>query len=255
MVRAGGRRRDYTLGMNARPWFADAFDARYLDVYAHRSAEQAQAQVKGMLACGLLPQAGRVLDIGCGAGRHLRAMRRAGLDARGLDYSADLLRAGGLCGVAVRADMRAIPFAEGLFDRACSLFTSFGYFDDPEQDLRVLREAARVLKPGGALVLDHINPGPTLAALVPQSVDERDGACLTQRRTWDASARVLTKELQWSQGDDTRCWQERVRLYEPAELDALLRRAGFGALARYADLNGSRWQAAASPRQVVLAWL
>ena len=49
----------------------------------------------------------------------------------------------------VRWDARDLPFRE-QFDGAVSLFTSFGYFDDAEDDRRILRGVARALVPGGA---------------------------------------------------------------------------------------------------------
>lgn len=245
--------RDYTSAMSPQPWFKTAFGADYLRIYAHRSDAQAAAQVAAMQACGLLPSAGRVLDIACGAGRHLHAMVRAGLDARGLDYSQDLLRAGGLRNCAVCADMRATPFAEECFDWACSLFTSFGYFESDGGDLAMFASAARVLKPGGRLVLDHINPQVTLRELQSQTVSESEGTKLVQRRHYDPSSRLLCKDIEFTQGGETRRWQERVRLYEPRELELLLNQAGFAGLKRFGDLDGRPWDETTSPRQVVLA--
>lgn len=244
--------RDYTSDM-ARPWYESAFCGPYLQVYAHRSPEQAQAQVRAMLGCGLLPARGSVLDIACGAGRHLRAMRQAGLDARGLDFSLDLLRAGSLAGLAVRADMRAMPFADARFDWACSLFTSFGYFDSADDDRRMFAQAARVLRPGGSLVLDHINPAVTLRELKAHTVDEKDGTRLVQRRHHDRAAGLLIKDVEFTRDGQTQKWQERVRLFEPGALEALLGQAGLRIVRRCGDLDGRAWQPDASPRQVVLA--
>lgn len=238
-----------------RPWYESAFCGPYLQVYAHRSQEQADTQVRAMLDCGLLPARGSVLDIACGAGRHLRAMRKAGLDARGLDFSMDLLRAGALAGLAVRADMRVMPFADTRFDWACSLFTSFGYFDSADDDRRMFAQAARILRPGGSLVLDHINPVVTLRDLKPHTVDEKDGTKLVQRRHHDRAAGLLIKDVEFTKDGRTQSWQERVRLYEPEQLAALLHAAGFRTMRRYGDLDGRAWQPEQSPRQVVRATL
>lgn len=254
MVRGARAMRDYTSAMD-RPWYESAFCGPYLQVYAHRSPQQAEAQVRAMLACGLLPSTGRVLDIACGAGRHLHAMRRVGLDARGLDYSQDLLRAGSLAGLAVRADMRVLPFADAAFDWACSLFTSFGYFESAAQDQRMFAQAARVLRPGGSLVLDHINPVVTLRELKAHTVDETAGRRLVQSRRYDSTAGLLVKDVEFTYEGKTQCWQERVRLYEPTELQDLLRGAGFARFARYGDLDGRPWLPEESPRQVVRAML
>lgn len=239
--------------MASKPWYAEAFGAQYLRVYAHRSPEQAQAQVRAMQDGGLLPRAGLVLDIACGAGRHLHAMSEVGLRVCGLDYSADLLRSGNLAGHAVRADMRAIPFADASFDWACSLFTSFGYFDSARDDEQMFANAARVLKRGGCFVVDHINPQKTLRELQPESVEMRDGMKITQRRSHDTGAGLIIKEILVEQAGKAQSWQERVRYYTPAALEKLLAAAGFRVLRRHGDLDGRPWDEANSPRQVVLA--
>jgi len=234
------------------PWYVSAFDRAYLDLYRHRSPEQGRAQVAQMLDSGLLPRSGAVLDLCCGAGRHLLPMREAGLGAVGLDLSAALLRSGGLGGVAVRGDMRRLPFAGGAFDAVANLFSSFGYFESEDDHRRVLGEVARVLKPGGVFVLDHMNPTVTVRELVPRSVDQRDGAELVQERSYDPVARRVIKHVTLTGSDgETRKWHESVRMFEPAELDGMLADAGLQVSARYADFDGGAFDEASSARQVV----
>jgi SAM-dependent methyltransferase len=234
-------------------WFETAFGRDYLRLYAHRSPEQGRAQVTAMLAAGLIPRAGRVLDLCCGAGRHLRPLREAGLAAFGLDLSLPLLRQGGLEGLAVLADARAIPFADGAFDAIVNLFTSFGYFDNDGEHLRMLREVARVLRPGGTLVMDHLNAEVAVRELVPRSVEEREGMKVTQQRRYDAGARRIHKNIELHSAGETRRWHESVRVFTPAELDGLLETAGLAVQDRHGDLGGAPFDPASSPRQVVLA--
>jgi SAM-dependent methyltransferase len=236
------------------PWFERAFAAEYLELYRHRSPEQGRAQVQQMLAAGLLPRGGCVLDLCCGAGRHLHAMRDAGLDAVGLDLSMDLLDAGKLQGYAVCADARRAPFADGLFDVVTNLFSSFGYFEDDADQLRLLKEVRRVLKPGGRLILDHMNARVAVRELKAETLDERETLRLVQRRRHDATRHRIIKDVEYTpKGGTPRTWQERVRIFTPHELDALLVSAGLRTLNRYADFDGSRFEEHESARQVVLA--
>jgi SAM-dependent methyltransferase len=238
----------------AEPWYINAFDKAYLELYRHRSPEQGVGQVRAMLDSGLLPRSGRVLDLCCGAGRHLLPMREAGLAAVGLDLSLPLLRAGALAGVAVRGDMRRLPFATGCFDVVVNLFTSFGYFESEADNRAVLAEVRRVLKPGGRLVLDHMNAQVTVRELVPESVDEREGYVLRQSRSYHAESRRVHKDVHMQAPDgSTRHWHESVRVLTPAELDATLAEAGLHVTARHADFDGANFDERVSPRQVVVA--
>lgn len=236
------------------PWYKRAFTTEYLEIYRHRSPVQGRQQVGQMLASGILPKNGRVLDLCCGAGRHLLPMRAAGLDAVGLDLSMDLLRAGSLGGVAVRADARLVPFGAALFDVVTNLFSSFGYFPDDEAHHGVLAEICRVLVPGGRLVIDHMNAEVVIRDLKPESIEQRDGLLLRQQRRYDAKSRRVIKDVEYTpEGAETRRWHESVRLFTPAELDRFLTQAGLTVEARYGDLDGSGFDESASSRQVVVA--
>lgn len=236
------------------PWYIRAFATEYLDLYRHRSPAQGRQQVQQMLGANLLPRGGRVLDLCCGAGRHLLPMRDAGLQAFGLDLSQQLLQAGGLGGAAVRADARVIPFADATFDCVTNLFSSFGYFPDDDAHHSVLAEIARVLKPGGRLILDHMNAQVTIRELQALTVEKRDGLTLRQSRRYDTATRRVIKEVEYiPDGLPPRHWHESVRLFEPAELDAFLARAGLRVAARYADLDATVFKESTSNRQVVIA--
>lgn len=247
--------------MSARPWHETAFGRGYLAVYPHRDLAAARAEAAELVRQGL---GGRTLDLGCGFARHTLALRELGLEAFGLDGSAELLRhartlerearsRASLAGRLVRGDFRWIPSRAAAFDCVCMLFSSFGYFDD-RANARVLGEVRRVLRPGGLAVLDLMNPARVRASLVAESVSERDGFRLRERRALVEGGRRVTKEvrLELAGEDGARTWREDVRLYEPDELGRLAGPAGL-AVERYAgDFDGAPL-APHSPRQI--AWV
>src|SRR5262249_22826315 len=89
-----------------------------------------------------------------------------GFAVTGLDYSKPYLRiarqaakAAGLPIPFVQGDMRDLKphFAANSFDLVVSMYNSFGYFDRRADDLRMLREVNRVLRPGGWFVVNTLN--------------------------------------------------------------------------------------------------
>ena len=203
----------------SEPWYLEFFRGAYQRLYSfepERSAREA-AFVREVL--GLGPGA-RVLDLCCGSGRHLR-----GLGAIGVDRHLPSLR--GL--PAACAEMRALPLRSGSFDAVVSLFSSFGYLESDEEDLRVLREIARVLRPSGALFLDLLNREHALAGFVPslQRVEE-DGTLVVERRRFDAlGGRLTTSFVTVSpSGERFESAGHSLRLYTLSELSKLLAAAG-----------------------------
>jgi SAM-dependent methyltransferase len=104
----------------------------------------------------------RVLEVGCGAAMCSRWLRTRGAEPVALDLSAGMLRharaAAARVGVAVPlvlADAQRLPFADGSFDLACSAFGAIPFVAD---SAAVMREVARVLRPGGRWVFSTTHP-------------------------------------------------------------------------------------------------
>jgi SAM-dependent methyltransferase len=234
-----------------RPWYDSAFERGYLELYPHRDLSAARAEIAGLVARGV---GGRVLDLGCGFGRHLRALREHGLAALGLDRSTELLRHAdaSLAGRLVRGDFRALPFRAQHFDAVLMLFSSFGYFEDGE-NARTLGELARVLAPGGLALLDVMNPTRIRATLVPESFTRRGALEIHERRRLERGGTRVVKEVRLvAEGGAERSWREDVRLYEPDELASLLAAAGLRALRTEGDFDGRAFGPDA-PRQIIWA--
>jgi ubiquinone/menaquinone biosynthesis C-methylase UbiE len=242
----------------SQPWYVAAFQSGYSARYKHRGNELGGREVAFALRALDLKKGSRVLDLCCGAGRHSRALARAGLDVVGVDLSTDLLneareQSEKLKIEYLRCDMRDVPLASESLDGAVSLFTSFGYFMDEADDLRVLRGVARMLKPGARFLFDFFNRAPTLSRLKRISVRYLNGSCLCERRWYDAAAKRLNKlALCEHQSNRTRV-RESVRAYSPRELEQLFARAGLTVAERYGDLFGAPFDPLRSPRCVLLA--
>ena len=241
---------------NTEPWYVTAFKADYREVYPHRDLAAARAEVNWLVEQGLQ---GRTLDLCCGFGRHSLAMAQAGLDVFGLDLSGELLvQASGLpegerlAGRLARADARKLPYAADCFDSVANLFSSFGYFGEAG-DGEVLDGIVRVLRPGGLLVMDLMNPARIRAGLVPKSEREQGGARLIERRALEDGGRRVTKEVRLEHPDGrVHRWREDVRMYEPAEVLELLQARGVRVTGTYGSFAGALFDPEAE-RQLVFA--
>lgn len=130
------------------------------------------------------PGAGLCLDLGCGTGQYLSAIRATGRTPIGMDLSTDQLRLAQARGkLLVRADGARIPFRDGVFQTVVAAWIS----SDVDDFAGVVVEAARVLAPGGVFVFYGVHPcfnGPC--------VENRDDGARIVYPTYRAAERHLT---------------------------------------------------------------
>lgn len=102
-----------------------------------------------------------ILDLCCGQGRHALEITKRGLKVEGLDRSRYLIQKAKASAKKENlnikfkeGDARKLPFPPDSFEVVMMLGNSFGYFETVRDDLRILKEIFRVLKPWGRLLLD-----------------------------------------------------------------------------------------------------
>ncbi len=240
----------------AEPWFVEAFRSEYVDAYAHRDLTASRREAE-YLRDEVLPSP--VLDLCCGFGRHTLALLELGVDAFGIDLSAELLdhartlpNAELLYGRLARGDARSLPLADSTCGAVVVLFSSFGYFGDAG-DRHVLREIARVLRADGRVVLDLMNGSQLESSLVPNSRSERSGWTIEEERRLVEGGRRVVKDVRMTRaGGASRAWREDVRLYSPREIGELLASENLATTRVDGDFDGRAWSAE-SPRLIVHA--
>ena len=144
--------------------YMEFFGDDYLGAYHETiSVENALLEADFVQQVLRLPVGSEVLDLCCGHGRHSILLAKAGLNMTGLDLSEQYLKQAALNAMAagvelqlVHSDMREIPF-DSRFDAVINLFTSFGYLGSDNEDVSVLKQVSKALKPDGRFLIDLIN--------------------------------------------------------------------------------------------------
>jgi len=191
-------------------------------------------QVAGLTRLLELRAGERVADICCGMGRHAIPLALAGMDVVGLDASAMMLHVARVLGEGVanlslvRGNAARLPLRSASFEVALNLFNSFGYFADDGQNLAVLDETARCLRPGGRFLLETRNRAyQILYAPYLEEVRLADGSPALIRCRYDQATHHLTST--WCDPEDVErvLYRARIRLYGLDELQEMFDCADF----------------------------
>ena len=230
-------------------WYQEWFGEEYLELYSHRDEHEAKRQVSFFREqCGEID--GPVLDLACGMGRHIQELQALDYHAVGCDLSYMLLRTGlreyGVMPLA-RADMRSLPFCDGVFGGLVNFFTSFGYFSEEEENAQVVREMARVLKPGAPFLFDYLNVVRELGNLVEKEMRESPFGPIRIERWFDRSDRSFNKRMTIGE----KRYLERVRGYDLDEISAMFHACGLSIRRSFGNFEGADFDSE-SPRLILV---
>ena len=240
-------------------WFEGFFDDEYLQFAVDRfPAEATAAEVDFLVEALGLREGARVLDLACGHGRHSVELARRGCAVTGVDLSAPSLGLAAAraaeAGVEIRferADMRRIAY-EAEFDAVVNMFTAFGYFDEGDNRL-VLDRVAAALRPGGAFLLEIVNPVSVFGRFEARGWHElSDGTILLEERVYDAPRGRFETCWTFVRGGRRRERRFSHRAYTAPELAAMTAAAGLTVERLWGGLDGAELEMG-SRRIVMLA--
>lgn len=221
-------------------WWRSLFGRFYLETDGDVVSDEILTRSEVERICELLQpkEWEEILDVCCGHGRHsLELARRGYRNVHGLDRSRYLIRKAraraeqeGLSVKFREGDARKLPYSPDSFDIVLLLGNSFGYFESTADDLLVLKEILRVLKPHGRFLLD-VADGQFLAEHYEQRswewIDQKLFVC-RERMLDSQENRLICREVITDVRKGVLVDQVYAeRLYTGEQLEALLRQAGF----------------------------
>ncbi len=197
-------------------------------------ADKTAAEIRALRKLLPAPPA-RVLDVACGTGRHAVGLARLGYEVTGVDQSSSYLalarRRAERAGVKVayvKRDMRRLGLL-GEFDAVINLWTSFGYFETPGQDIAALRSMRAALKPGGRLILEIVDGDHVREHLQARSWTPAGRGWLLEENFWrrGKDPAVLTERIYVAPNGTSRSSDTFVRHYDGPRLRSAFMAAGF----------------------------
>lgn len=238
-------------------WYRDWFDSSfYHKLYFNRDEAEAQRFIENLLQL-LHPAPGsRMLDVGCGRGRHARFLAAKGFDVTGIDLSFNSIEYAKQFENENlhfnQHDMR-LPAWSNYFSVAFNFFTSFGYFNTRREHDDAVRTISQSLVPGGRLLFDYLNVHYAEAHLVHNEIKEVEGTAYEIHRWHTAThffKRIIVRDPSLTEPIE---FTERVAKLSLGDFTDMLSFQKMQVEEVFGDYNLNAYHVNETPRLIVVA--
>lgn len=225
--------------MSDKKWFETWFDSKYYHIlYQHRDDQEAQRFLTNLIDAIHLNSNQRILDLACGKGRHARFLNEKGFDVVGMDLSSEsIAHAHQFGNERLHFEVQDMRNEIGVkeFDVVLNLFTSFGYFDDTSDNIKVLNSIKKSLKPRATVVIDFMNVHKVVDNLVVEEQKKLDGIDFEIKRTIRDGA--IVKNIKFNADGQDWDFSERVQALTTLDFKAMFNTVGFDIVDTYGDYS------------------
>ena len=234
-------------------WFSSWFDTPYYHIlYKERNDREAQLFMNNLTHYLNLPEKAKVLDLCCGKGRHAIYLNQLGFDVIGADLSENsIAEASAFSNESLHFkvhDMRE-EFEE-KYDAIFNLFTSFGYFENDDDNLVTLKAIKNSLTDYGFAVIDFMNVHQVIESLVPEEVKTVDGIDFHLKR-YVADGHIF-KEIDFEDQGKKYHFTEKVKALTLQDFEAMMEEAGIYLLDIFGDYKLKKFHKTESERLIMI---
>lgn len=234
-------------------WFASWFDTSYYHIlYKDRNYREAQVFMDNLTHYLNLPENAKVLDLACGKGRHSIYLNQLGFDVLGVDLSENSIE------VANKNANETLHFEvhdmreplNDKFDAIFNLFTSFGYFDKEEDNLKTLIAIKENLSEYGFAVIDFMNVPFVLDNLVAEETKTVDTIDFRLKRYLHNG--YIIKEIDFEDQGQKFHYTEKVRALSLEDFSQMMEEAGIYLLDTFGDYKLKKYHKKDSERLIMI---
>ena len=234
-------------------WFTTWFDSPYYHIlYKNRNEVEAQGFMDNITHYLNMPENGTILDLACGKGRHSIYLNKLGYQVTGVDLSENSIAIANQSSNAT-LQFKTHDMREQLnetFDGVFNLFTSFGYFDTHEDNIKTLKAIKESINEYGFGVIDFFNTDYIIENLVAEETKEIDGITFNIKRTVENNK--IIKEIRFSDNGETYFFTEKVAAFTLTDFEAMMEEAGIYLLEIFGDYKLRKFYKTQSERLIMI---
>ena len=240
--------------MSTAVWYKDWFNSPYYHIlYKNRDYNEAALFIDKLVDHLKISKNDFVWDLACGKGRHSIYLNSKGLNVIGTDLSSNSIREANKSSNErlefYEHDMRT-PFRINYFNYVLNLFTSIGYFDDKNDNLKVFKNVHNSLRPGGRFIVDFFNCKQVVDCMVPMETKTIEGIEFTISKKTEGSK--IVKRIEFCDKGQDYFFEEKVSLLNKEDFMQLASKVGFNLEAIFGDYHLNAFDADKSSRLILI---
>ena len=235
-------------------WFATWFDSPYYHLlYKNRDEKEAQVFIDNLIEKLQLKKGSKLIDIACGKGRHATYFNKKGMNVVGVDLSPNSIASAkqnenNNLQFSVH-DMREV-YKENHFDIVTNLFTSFGYFENKDDEQKAINAMVENLKSDGVLIIDFMNIKKIIANLISSEKKTIDSITFNIKRS--VQNNHIIKDIEIIDDNETQHFQEKVKAITLADFSAFVSNVGLNIIDIFGNYKLDDFDATISDRLILI---